>query len=246
MKLRYQTLTLAAAMFLIGCAQERHSDRGAEPGITGAGGIFKRATAMDVSATEYRVAPPDKLTIRAPGNKELDSTTTAIRPDGKIQLNLIGEIYVAGKTPEEIGKLLTTAAAKYYTGAVVQVEVAEFNSKFYTVFGTAVRSGGRKPFTGRDTVIAALAGAGFTEDAWPQQVSISRPAREGQPRVTAIVDMKSLYTTGDTRQNYLLEEGDIIFVDDNPIASFSKTARKLLGPITGIGGAAQMAAPAPR
>lgn len=245
MKIAFRTVALMATMLLIGCTQERHSDLGAEPGVTGGAGIFKRATAMDVSATEYRVAPPDKLLIRAPGIKELEYTT-AIRPDGKIQLNLIGEVYVAGKTPEEIGKLITAGASKYYTGAVVQVEVAEFNSKFYSIFGTAVRSGGRKPFTGRDTVIAALASAGFTEDAWPQQVAISRPARDGQPRVTAIVDMKSLYMTGDTRQNYLLEEGDIIHVPDSPIASFSNTARKLLGPITGIAGTAQMAAPAPR
>ena len=237
----YRWLALFSALSLVGCVQERHSDLGAE----GDRGLFKHSTVMDVSASEYRVAPPDKLLVRAPGIKELEFTT-AIRPDGKIQLSLIGEIYVAGKTPEEIGAILTAAAAKYYNGVSVQVEVAEFNSKFYTVFGTAVRSGGRKPFTGRDTVIAALASAGFNEDAWPQQVSISRPARDGQIRATAIVDMKTMYMTGDTRQNYLLEEGDIIHVPDSPLKVFEKTARKVLGPITGIAGTTQSIAPSPR
>jgi len=231
------TVVLSFVLSIIGCTEARHSDPTAA--IT-----FKHSTLQDVSAKEYRVAPPDKLSIRAEGIKELESTA-AIRPDGKIQLNLVGEFYVAGKTPEEIAQILTTAAAKYYNGATVQVEVAEFNSKFYTVFGTAVRSGGRKPYTGRDTVIAALASAGFNEDAWPQQIAISRPAGNGG-HTTVIVDMKSMYTTGDTTQNYLLEEGDIIHVPDSPLTAFEKAARKVLTPFTAIAGTAQTVTPAPR
>jgi protein involved in polysaccharide export with SLBB domain len=228
---------LSLVTFLIGCTEARQSDPGAST-------TFKHSTLQDVSAKEYRVAPPDKLSIRAEGVKELEAVTT-IRPDGKIQINLVGEFYVAGKTPEEIAQILTTAAAKYYNGATVQVEVAEFNSKFYTVFGTAVRSGGRKPYTGRDTVIAALASAGFNEDAWPQQIHISRPAGNGG-HTTAIVDMKTMYTTGDTTQNYLLEEGDIIFVPDSPLTAFEKTARKVLTPFSAIAGTAQTVTPVSR
>jgi protein involved in polysaccharide export with SLBB domain len=233
----YRWAVVFAGMTMLGCAEARQSDVGAE----GDQGLFRPATSMDVSATEYRVAPPDKLLIRVPGIKELEFTTT-IRPDGKIQLNLLGEMYVAGKTPDEISRMITAAAAKYYNNVGVQVEVAEFNSKFYAVFGTAVREGGRRPFTGRNTVIAALASVGFTEDAWPQQIAISRPAKNGQIRATAIIDMKTMYMTGDTRQNYLLEEGDIIHVPDSPLAVFEKKARQFLGPITGVGGAASSAA----
>src|SRR5438445_6688333 len=119
-----------------GCAQTRQSD----PAATA---VFRNATTLEVSATEYRVAPPDKLRLHAPGIKELDQFTTAVRPDGKIELGLIGEISVAGKTPNEIAQSVTTAAARYYNDAQIRVEVAEYNSKFYEVFGTAVRDGGR-------------------------------------------------------------------------------------------------------
>ena len=50
------------------------------------------------------------------------------------------------------------------------------------------------------------------ENAWPQQVSVSRPAKNGQPRATAIVNFKEMAMTGDMRQNYLLEENDIIYI----------------------------------
>lgn len=231
-------LTVTAAILagaLAGCTQARKSDLQAE----GPQGLFRPATEKDVSATEYRVAPPDKLQIRAPGIKELDQFVTTIRPDGKISVNLLNEVYVANKTPEEISQLLTQAATKYYNNVQVKVEVSEYASKFYEVFGTAVRDAGRKPYTGRNTVISALAAAGFNEDAWPQQVSISRPAKNGQPRATAIIDMKQMYMTGDTRQNYLLEEGDIVFVPDSPLAAWNKNTTKILGPLTGTVGAAQ-------
>src|SRR4051794_15550962 len=83
-----------------GCESARKSDVAAE----GPQGLFRPATEKEVSATEYRVAPPDKLAIKAPGIKELEGLVTQIRPDGKISVNLLGEVYVAGKTPEEISK----------------------------------------------------------------------------------------------------------------------------------------------
>lgn len=227
---------------VVGCTAARQSDANAE----GPAGVFRPAVERDVSAEEYRVAPPDKLLIRAPGVKEMDNVVTQIRPDGKITVNMLREVYVANKTPAEIGQILTEGAAKYYNNVQVTVEVADYASKFYEVFGTAVRDPGRKPYTGRNTVIAALAGAGFNQEAWPEQVSVSRPARGGQPRATAIVDMKTMYMTGDTRQNYLLEEGDIVYVPFSPLAAWDEKTRRILGPLTGTIGAAQQVAPGPR
>src|SRR5215218_1048038 len=106
---------------VVGCTAERQSDAHAE----GPAGLFRPSGERDVSATEYRVAPPDKLQIRAPGIKEMDQVVTTIRPDGKISVNLLNEVYVANKTPEEISQLLTQAATKYYNNVQVKVEVAE-------------------------------------------------------------------------------------------------------------------------
>src|SRR3954468_24777784 len=121
------SLTVAVGFLaggLTGCTESRKSDVQAE----GPQGLFRPATEKDVSATEYRVAPPDKLQIRAPGIKELDQFVTTIRPDGKISVNLLNEVYVANKTPEEISQLLTQAATKYYNNVQVKVEVTEYAS----------------------------------------------------------------------------------------------------------------------
>jgi polysaccharide export outer membrane protein len=227
-----RTVVVAGAVFAGGCADERRSDPNAEGPV----GVFRPASSMRVSATEYRVAPPDKLVVHASGVKELDQFTTTIRPDGVIEVGLLGEMNVAGKTPQEIGAMLTAAASRLYNNIEVRVAVSEYNSKFYHVFGTAVREGGPKAYTGRNTVVSALCQAGFTAQSWPQQVHVSRPARDGQARATAVIDMTRVYLDGDTRQNYLLEEGDIVYVPTSPLAVWDEKTRQMLGPLsTGAG-----------
>jgi polysaccharide export outer membrane protein len=220
-------LGLSGLLALVGCV-----DTPRNPPTTNADGVFRRASTLGVSATEYRVAPPDKLIIRAPGVKELDQLVTQIRPDGMIQLNLIGEVSVAGQTPRQIGQTLTDATGKYFNNVAVQADVVEYNSKFYAVFGTAVQNPGRKAYTGRDTVISAVASAGFNQNSWPQHVRVSRPSLDAGEGATVEIDMTRVYLAGDTRQNYLLNEGDIIYVPYSPLAAWDEKTRQLFGPLS--------------
>ena len=49
-------------------------------------------------------------------------------------------------------------------------------------------------------------------------------------------EMKRVYLDGDTRQNYLLEEGDIVYVPTCPLAAWDEKTRQLLGPLSaGVG-----------
>jgi polysaccharide export outer membrane protein len=220
-------LGLSSLLTMVGCAPTP-----APAPIARVEDVFHRAGVTGVSATEYRVAPPDKLVIHAPGAKEWDGFTTQVRPDGMIQLNLIGEISVAGKTPKEIGQIITAASSRYFNNLDIQVGVAEYNSKFYAVFGTAVRQPGRKAYTGRDTVISAVAAAGFDERSWPQHVRLSRPSYDEGDGATVEIDMTRVYLAGDTRQNYLLNEGDIIYIPYSPLAAWDEKTRQLFGPLS--------------
>src|SRR6185295_16126126 len=57
-----------------------------------------------VPPSTYRVQPPDAIKITAPAVKELDKAVARLRSDGKITLNLVGEVYVAGMSTSEIAE----------------------------------------------------------------------------------------------------------------------------------------------
>jgi polysaccharide export outer membrane protein len=227
---RYLSVMLAAviALSLVGCTSARQSTPNAE----GKNGVFKLATSEDAKPAPYHVEPPDEVIISAPKITDLHNNKQTVRPDGKITIPLLGDVQVAGLTPEQISAKLNELASKYYKQPDIRVEVNP-NSHYYVVFGFGVNTPGKKPYTGHDTVVKALADCGFSPAGWPQQVRISRPAREGRDKATVVVDFTKVYEYADMRQNYVLEEGDIVYVPESPLTSMNENLMKFFGPITG-------------
>ena len=205
-------------------------ERKSTPNATGPAGVFHNAGEHGVTVREYRIDPPDEITLRAPRIPELDGQKRIVQPDGKIPLPLVGQVSVAGLTPDEAAQRLQKLVSKYYVQPDIHLEVGA-NSKFYYVFGFGSNKPGKIPYTGRVTVISALAEAGFNLTAWPEQVRISRPARDGAANATAVVDFTKVWDNGDLSQNYLLEEGDVILIPMTPIAAWGVGTSQLLAPL---------------
>jgi hypothetical protein len=116
----------------------------------------------------------------------------------------------------------------------------------FPVFGFGAQKTGKIPYTGGVTVVGALAEAGFTITSWPQQVRISRPASAARDKATVVVDFTRIWDYGDVSQNYLIEEGDVIFIPITPLAVWGEATRELLEPLTGPAGLAVTATTASR
>lgn len=196
---------------------------------------------VDVPPATYRVAPPDKIKITATGIKELDQSTATIRSDGKVNLNLLGDLYIAGLSPSEISEEITKRLSKFYNkeSVYVSVEVTGFESKKYYVFGQ-VFVPGVKVYTGRDTIVKVLAEAKLNEDAWPQKVCLIRPSENADVRQKVTIDLKQMYMNGKVDQNYLLEEGDLVYVPPSPLAEFRLKFERLMAPIRPVADFAMM------
>jgi len=66
---------------------------------------------QNVATTTYRLTPGDRLAIKFFYNKDLNDEVT-VQPDGRISLQLVGEVDAAGQTPQELGSVLTHAYAR--------------------------------------------------------------------------------------------------------------------------------------
>lgn len=190
---------------------------------------FVPAHDQDVASTSYRIEVPDVVAIDSPTAPEIDGEIQSVRSDGKISLRLLGEVKVSELTPRELAAKLEHLLTRYYVDPKVSVQVAGCQSKKIYVFGQ-VAGGGAMPFTGRDTVLDVLAKASPTFLAWGSQVKVIRPNASPDERHEVVLDIDKMMQTGDLQSNFLLKEGDIIYVPPTPLAWFGLRVRELLWP----------------
>jgi len=157
-----------------------------------------------------------------------------IRPDGKISFEVLGELDVAGKTPKEIADLVGGRVKELYTlpGAnPVDVRITSFSSQVYYVVGQVVRPGPRT-YTGRDSVLMALASAQPNNMAWEQRIQVIRPAvyEDEDPKIFEFNYDKAV-SRGDNTKDVLLEEGDIVYVPPTILASIGMVLEEFISPV---------------
>ncbi|HUS46784.1 MAG TPA: polysaccharide biosynthesis/export family protein [Phycisphaerae bacterium] len=209
-----------------------------------------------VSGTEYRILPPDVLLIKSRVIPEIDAVNQQVRPDGKINLPLVGELAVANKTPKEVERQISEIAREFYDykDIDVNVQVVGYNSQKFYVFGRVYQPG-PMAWTGHDTLLDALARAQIDFMAWPERIIIVRgsgpmeggqadrqpsvkyllegvhPQRKDSPPKKITVNLWAMVQSGDMTNNILLEPNDVIYVQPNPCAKVGLAMQTLLLPI---------------
>jgi polysaccharide export outer membrane protein len=131
------------------------------------------AAAAAPAATDYRLAPGDKLRVEVYKDAQL-SQSLQIRPDGKVTLPLVGDIVAVDLTPMQLRDRISNSLKEYITNPVVTVIVVEASPVMVHVMGE-VATPGSIPMRGPMTVLQALAMAGgFKEFANTKDIRILR------------------------------------------------------------------------
>lgn len=195
---------------------------------------FVKPHEVNVTAENYVLQPPDEVEIHCPDIPPIDMQRQRIRPDGKISFRELGEIEVAGKTPKEVATLMEEMVAELYAlpgDNRIDVRVAAFASKVYYVVGQVMRPGPRN-YTGRDNLVTALADAQPNSMAWEKRIQVIRPsATENERPMIFEIDYIKVVKEGDTTNNVLLEEGDIVYVPPTILASVGLLLEEFISPI---------------
>ncbi len=167
-----------------------------------------------ITIPTYRVAPPDQLLINVLPEPAIDRTVV-VRPDGKVSIDLVGDVDAAGRTTEEIAKEIQARIGKYKRDAVVTVSVTSALSVTVTVLGE-VGNPTAFPLTKDTRVVEAIGHVGGpTHLAASNRVRVIRTS-EGQANVI-LVDIDAIQG-GDLRTNIMLAGGDVIYVPPTVLA----------------------------
>ena len=172
-------------------------------------------TALDISAFEqilshYHLQPGDRLDVTFYQNPELNEKVI-VRPDGRISLQLIDELPVAGLTPQQVKELLTDRYAPYLKKPMPSVSITSFGGQRVYV-GGEVNSPGVITLKGRTTVPQAIMEAGgFKSDADIKEVLVVSRAPDKRP-VSRSVNIKKALKGKLSDDQMLVQPFDIIYV----------------------------------
>jgi polysaccharide biosynthesis/export protein len=156
---------------------------------------------------EYRIGVDDVIAISIYDQKELEQVVT-VRPDGKISLQLVGEIEAAGLTVAELASRLTTQYARTVRGAQVSVSVREIRSRPVFFPSNVVRPGTIQ-LTQDLTILQGLSqvgGALPTADL--EAAYVLRGTAPNQTRIA--VNLQAMLQKGDMSHNLKLQPGDTV------------------------------------
>lgn len=157
-----------------------------------------------VNPNSYMIGGEDIVFIRT--WRQPDFTfNTAVRPDGKITIPLVGEVMAGGKTPSQLEKEIATSLANFIQNPEVSVTVLEVRSKKYFVVGEVMRAGSF-PLAGPITVMEALSQCGFAPFANKKKIRVLRGTDSLPFNFEEVTRGKKM------EQNIPLQNGDYIIV----------------------------------
>jgi len=195
---------------------------------------FQMPQTTNVTAEDYVLQPPDEIEVHCSKVPEIHMQLQRIRPDGKVSFEGIGEVEAAGKTVAELTELLKERVSSLYKLAgdnPIDVRVMAYRSKVFYVMGQ-VYLPGAKDYTGRDTVLKAVADARLNPMAWEEKIRVIRPsADKNVPPKIIEVNLYSMIEKGDTSKNVLLQEGDIVYVPPTILGSLALTIEEFVRPL---------------
>jgi len=165
----------------------------------------------------YTMQVGDLLGVKFYQNPDLNEEVV-VRPDGKISLQLVGDVQAAGLTPDDLAADLT----KKYTGELatprISIIVRQFGGQRVYVSGEVTKPG-EVILQGGMTLYQAIQDrGGFLNTAHRKQVIVVRRGPNGKPE-GHVVDLRPVEDGFHPAEDVPLQPYDEVFVPRSKIAN---------------------------
>lgn len=169
------------------------------------------ATGPAVAQTEgYGLNPGDVLQISVWREPDL-LREVLVRPDGRINFPLVGDIVAADRTPEEVQAEIVERLEEFIPDAVVTVALVQIGGNKIYVLGKVLRPGEFTIGTRVDVMQALAMAGGLNQFAAGNKIKVLRRGADGRQR--AIGFRYADVEDGDNlSSNIMLESGDVVVV----------------------------------
>ncbi len=163
----------------------------------------------------YILGPGDEVIIDIFGANQT-TLRSVISPEGSINVDVLGPVYLSGKTIESANAYLRQRLATIYNGlngeekeaTDIQITLGQIRSVQINVVGESAHQG-TYMVNSLSTVYHALhQSGGVNETGTVRAIKVIR-----QGKTVAVVDVYDFLMTGNRKNDIRMEEGDIILID---------------------------------
>ncbi len=183
--------------------------------------------------SDYKLGIDDVVTVIVRNQPDF-SGRFIVDPEGNVQYNFVGDIKADGKTKEELKAEIIKRLGRFVRYPEVAVMISEYRSKAVYVMGF-VNAPGKYAMKGNHiSVKEAIVAAGLPRmDGSLDRVYVIRPdknTKDGKPGKKK-VNLNKILNKGLTADDFLLEPGDTIVVNQRYFDKFVNGFSRIIGPV---------------
>ena len=187
---------------------------------------------LDLSST-YILGIQDVVQVSVWERPEFE-TKVPIRPDGKISVELIGDVQASGLTPVILAQSVQAQLAEYVKNPKVTITVAEFKSKKVFVEGEVQRPGS-VVIKGTLTALEAIVECGSPTHYANLKKAVVIRGDPKNPQIISI-DLFRIMQKGENQLDVYLEDGDIVYLPPKGSVGFGYVLDAFFFPLRAIFG----------
>lgn len=172
----------------------------------------------------YRIEPGDTLQISYTFHQEVNQQAL-VRPDGRVTLNMVGEVPVSGMSTEQLGQLLVKRTSDRLRSPEVVVGITQYAERTVYIGGEVGKPGMipyRKSLTPLQAIIAA---GGFRDTARADSTILIRAAGPDDKFISRKLDLADAINNAQKELVYLAPH-DVIYVPRTAIADANLWVRQ--------------------
>ncbi len=201
-------------------------------------GIMQAVEDARLSAPDenYTLGKTDIIEVTVMRHPEV-SGVYELNSEGIMQYEFVGDLYVDGKTKNEVAKMIAERLKEYIVNPEVTVKIVGYNSKVVYVVGEVSRPG--KIFMRGNTITVreALVQAGLPLlSGVTKRSHLITPSEQGKGEKKNI-NVYALLYEGDLRENLIMEPGDILYIPPTFLTKTMRAIRPVAEPIGTAAGA---------
>jgi polysaccharide export outer membrane protein len=173
--------------------------------------------------SRYVLRPGDVLDLAYRLTPEFNQTVT-VQPDGFVNLDIVGDVRLAGLTVDQAHDQIIEKAGKRLNNPELNLVLKDFNKPYVVVAGEVDKPGRYDLREDTTALQAIMLAGGFKASGYDTNVYLFRKIN-GDEAMVKKLNLHNVKKTADLERDMMLQPGDMLLVPRNKLENVSRVIK---------------------